>query len=330
MAQGDQAAPRTHTVKRGDTLWDIAATYLGNPFLWPEIYRINTDVVEDPHWIYPDEVLKIPGAAAMQQAAPDEEVVVATADTLLGRPAPDFADLIASARTTAVRSGEYMEAPFIGPMGGPTGVGRVIGTAESQGVKSDVSGRPLQPTERVFVEAPAGVKAVAGDRFMVYSLGARVGTQGQVVEPTAIVEIIGSASETTYEARVRSLFANARPGDGLIPLDTLVGRDGVFPQGVADGPVMRVTWIQRDPVLASLGRYLVLSGTAKDGLVAGDQVTLYRDRGKDPRGNVLADEVIAVVQVLKVTAEGASAIVIRQRDVGIQVGMRAMLTAKMP
>ena len=44
-----------HVVKRGDTLWDIAKEYLKDPFKWPEVFRRNSDIVENPHWIYPGE-----------------------------------------------------------------------------------------------------------------------------------------------------------------------------------------------------------------------------------------------------------------------------------
>jgi len=49
-------APTEYTVKEGDTLWDISAMFLDQPWLWPEIWYVNPQV-DNPHLIYPGDKL---------------------------------------------------------------------------------------------------------------------------------------------------------------------------------------------------------------------------------------------------------------------------------
>lgn len=51
-------APKNYTVKEGDTLWDISGMYLAQPWLWPQLWKLNPQV-DNPHLIFPGDVLSL-------------------------------------------------------------------------------------------------------------------------------------------------------------------------------------------------------------------------------------------------------------------------------
>lgn len=57
-----QIVPELHTVRSGDTLWDISGRYYRNPYGWPRLWAQNAQI-QNPHWIYPGDQVRLRDAS---------------------------------------------------------------------------------------------------------------------------------------------------------------------------------------------------------------------------------------------------------------------------
>jgi LysM repeat protein len=312
--------PSTHTVARGETLWSIAQLYYGDPLLWPEIYRLNTNLIDDPHWIYPGEELVLGPAPGLAQAPETTAVAAAppappapeapVADTVRAQPgaaAPDTvavapADTAAAAADTA----QLVEAPPPPPPPPPEPVAgyetifdrRRTATEEVRDVLRAYANQPYRPVRR-------------GE---FYSAGFLTEEEdlpfGRVIGNTAVPAIPRLTDVTTAttfdQIAVRPpARASYHVGDSLliVRLDRKIEGwgDVVVPLGIA-----RVTDVQRRQVLAQV---VTQFGRIHDGHLA-----LPLEPFKDP-GQVRPTPV----------ADGLEAQVIAARDVHVVAGMQQII-----
>lgn len=349
MAQG---APQTHTVKKGDTLWDIAKQYLGDPFKWPEIYRRNTSTIADPDLIYPGQVVIITGDVAATPGTPaDSGAALPVAPTVGDEPqrpagpAPAMtifnperfkvvrgqrASNEMQGRPTAVRRGDYQSAPFLWDAAGITGAGKVGAAVQSATVARTRYETPVQLYERVYVTVPANATGTVNEEFVAFRYGPTLDGEGQVVIPTGTLRLLTAPQNGQAEALLLNKFEDVYAGQGLIPADSLAMPTGVSPVRVEFGLATKVLWLGGDPVVPSIGQHLLLAAGASEGLVPGDQVTIQVELGPDEKGVPRAPRDVAVVQVTRVTNWGASALLIGQNEGVVTPGMAARVTAKMP
>src|SRR5213592_520663 len=275
--------PASHTVSRGETLWSIAQMYFNDPLLWPEIYRLNTAVVEDPHWIYPGEVLNL---SEMQLVAQGGDTVVAVpqdtsaaaADTVRAAPGDTIAAIVPLDTIPADTTQLIVEPPP------PT----LIETNETIFDRRRTNRQVVQDVLRAYTNQPyhplrAGEFYAAG--FLSESERLPWGTVLGGTATSAIPRLSDHTSATTFEEIAIRPPGNAsyHVGDSLLlaRIDRTVefGRwgDVVVPLGI-----VRVTSVQEQQVLARVVRQF--------GLIHDGQLAMPLEPFRDP-GQVRATPV---------------------------------------
>jgi len=329
----------SHVVKKGDTLWDIAKAYLKDPFRWPEVFQRNTDVVENPHWIYPGEVIRISNSEVRPEVLarvstkpvpvveePDRTVFSREAPSVSGR-LQSNGQVLGRERAGSVRVGEVEAAPFADRHGGPRGAGRLAAAYDRPGIAAKASDQRFQLQDPIFVELPSGQPARPGDRYLVYVEGPSLSDESQLMIPTAVVQVEDVQPGQLTLARIVRQFAEIRLDQGLISLENAVPSSAMTPMPVSNGRTAHVLWVHENPVLPSMQSYVVLSSEGGSDVRVGDQYTLIDASVDDthPAPPVPA----GVAQVVRVTPYAVTALVVDHQQPTIRAGMPARLTAKM-
>ncbi|HEU4569505.1 MAG TPA: LysM peptidoglycan-binding domain-containing protein [Gemmatimonadales bacterium] len=364
-AQVPANVPESHTVKQGDTLWDLAAQYFGDPLQWPRIYQLNTDVVEDPHWIYPGEVLRLRSDVAVQ-AVPAEttQVVVAAgpdtaaADTMQREaavtPAAEAAVVEEEpADTTPIfpRPGVVAAAPVIQAefndnyravtraefyQSGFLTEGKTLPWGKVQGpiAPPQVAARSTQSAMiygRVALEPPAAGAYQVGDTLLAAQLDPRAvaGGYGQIVHALGLVRV-DDVSGRQPLGTVIALYGEISPGTLLLPAEKYAALRGVRAEPVADGTEGAIVAFRGNDVLRGIGDGVFIDQGRNDGMRIGDVLEVRRTVAPRQQMAAMVPEVTARLQVTHLGDRTATARVVWVAYPDIPVGTRWKVIRRLP
>jgi hypothetical protein len=335
----------THTVVDEDTLWDLAQRYYSNPYEWRVIWNANRGVVEDPNWIYPDEVLVIPGLPGDRTGQPMDEPPMdepADAPDVEGvpsdlvpfglrqaRPISEGARTVfyndtATARVTIeeAMAREYIpvatdaaySAPWLIGLGdAPESDGHITGFAR-RGVRSS----SIRNYDQITVEMPTPARV--GAYLQLFRVDRTIEDVGHVVRPTGVAQV-STIGDGEVVATVVKQYHRILGGDLVGPLPSYTPEAGNYAEPVSGGSEAMIMGFAGNQVLTDIGHVAFLDLGSDDGLVIGDEFVLYGDAIPTAREGAL--------QVIGVTETGAAARVLSMSDNVFRQGVVVRLAKKM-
>lgn len=342
--------PATHLVQNGETLWSLAQQYFGDPLLWPEIYRINTDIVEDPHWIFPGEELRLtaPVAVTQEPATPTVVAVTPQPDTTQAAPAQpvptrptaptifstigrqqsglDAGLEVGAARLHPVVSEDaYYSAPWL-TEGEAIAGGRVLGN-----VQSSVVGRLGTATSAqqftVVAIAPPDDTLRAGDLLVSVRRARALRGYGDIMVPTALLQVTDSAAQRPA-ARVMRIYSAVTDGQEVLRV-TPYWADTTQPVAVAEGGLdAEVIGMLLPGEIVQISDRVFLNKGADDGVRIGDSFQLSSTDRRATMGG--AQLVQAEALIVNVRPHSATAVITRVLRPDVRIGSTARQIRRMP
>jgi len=283
--------PNEYVVQVGDTLWDIAATFLKDPWYWPEIWYVNPDIV-NPHLIYPGDVLalvyidgqpRITNVRASTYRLSPQARVTPLDQAVVSIPYETVAAFLTSGYVLEKKQADSL--PYLLATRGDHLIASAGNEIYVRGLAQDTSGTPYNVVH-------------VGDELRDPDDNRLVGYQGL---PVAEGRLVRGGDPATVA--LISSSQEAIPGDRLLPdtVDVPLNFYPSAPSTAIDGSIMAVVG-----GVSQIGQYqvVVMNRGTNHGLAVGDVLTVFQSgiEVKDRFGGgkvTLPEEEAGTVMVFK-------------------------------
>ena len=304
-----------HVIVPGDTLWELADTYLHNSFLWPQLWDANR-YIENPHIIYPGDALKIPELEVLRNVSEDLESRQKTpnTDALQDNPTQQISiaesteptpsrntkatipPLVPAYEEDAINcAGYYLTAPenegfrIIGSEEGDTKVNLAINDIVFLNQGSDDG---LSPGKEFFIQRR---EPIDWDH------------SGEMVTRSGVLVVLAT-QPTTALAQIVTSCAATLVGDYLMPFDQIPVP--LVPVGQTAARLTAQTGQMAGKIIASLQKittlgtgYLVSIDIGEtDGVIPGNVFTVFRHVYPNTPRKILGEIAVLTVQPSNATA----------------------------
>jgi len=355
------ALPATHVVTTGETLWSIAQLYYSDPLLWPEIYRLNTSLIDDPHWIYPGEELSLaaggvaqvpgqptPGDTVHAVPAPDTVVAVAAdttalVDTAVVEPTEGYQTIFDRRRTATqevrdvlrayanqpyrpLRRGEFYAAGFLTEQQ-RLPYGRVLGNTSIPAIPRLTDRSTAITFDQISIQPPRSASYHVGDSLLIVRIDRDITGWGGVVVPLGVARVT-ELQRRQVLADVIMQFGRIHDGHLGLPLEPFKDPGEVRPTPV-EGGLEGVVIAERDlHVLAGPQQIVFINRGRAEGVTTGDVFEVYRPAAGVP--GTSSEQMQVVLQIVHTRDHSASGLILNIGHPKLVPGMPVRLIRKMP
>jgi hypothetical protein len=266
--------PDRYVVVKGDTLWDISGRFLRDPWRWPDVWHVNSQIA-NPHLIYPGDIITLTYVNGMPRLGLERGSLVKLSPrvraTPLGAAIPAIpVDAIHQflTRPYVVDEGELDSAPYIVSFGQD----HIIGSTD---VKAYVRSIDNTDNSKFDIVRP-------GDAYKDADTGEILGYEALYIGDAVLMRTGDPAT-----VRQSQMELEAKTGDRLLVVADEEPLTTFFPKPPAkqvNGSIISVL-----NGVSQIGQFnvVVLDRGAEDGLEPGSVLTI------DHRGETVRDQVSA-------------------------------------